>query len=760
MYERAYDAAQSQLDQGQLGDATRWRNRVSTQLLFAYFKRLGVELPVHSASGLPKLPAQAGYAALWNHLKDRLQGQPADDGMDPPNLEALTSTPERTLEDMAQDYDTPGMEGDVLANEGVRNLYSLVATSLTGKPRQVVFREGMGFATDMEGTIFLDPYPLGRNAPILHNAAVVLEGLQHEVGHELETPLDVWNKVKSIMKSRKPTEGLDGGRRIIKDVYNIIEDGRMERRISDLPGVAEYLAAGCALQPRWDELVGENVTRSHEVLGAILYEALPYFRVSDSVTAAMTPEGRALFEELRPIVRRGVMGSPDDAFEASLQVARRLEAAGITDTDHGLQLSIPIYLPIKGGDATSSGEQKALGDGRIVADDDQMEGTAGPGGADEPAGSASSWGLDPPEAASSGNVGGGTEEGGEGGAGNGDGTEQNGALSNGVQRTLDKLERDLTFAIGSDIRRQSRVDVLGRGLHRPLGRQRKAAQVYHGPSGDRRVASVNQPVAKEGQARTYHDTVQGREVTNDPLQYVRTKMPENQGVARQLARYLENVRDQVDATLRFQTRGRLDTHRYVPAMSGSEAVYKRRQTQTGTSFALSVALDISTSMDQSVYSGALCDGAVVLGSMCEQLNMPYELRAFAQGSFQLKSMGDSTMTTERVAHLMVKTEPYTDMAVTAGLATTSLLGCTERNRLFIALTDGELGDHVTTVKQMAKARKDGVLTFGIFLAASGEANAKRMDQLYGLGNWVTIEHVRDMPRIVGQRIALLMRRAK
>jgi hypothetical protein len=35
-----------------------------------------------------------------------------------------------------------------------------------------------------------------------------------------------------------------------------------------------------------------------------------------------------------------------------------------------------------------------------------------------------------------------------------------------------------------------------------------------------------------------------------------------------------------------------------------------------------------------------------------------------------------------------------------------------------------------------------------------------MDQIYGKANWAVIDSIQEMPRAVGQRIALLMRRAR
>ena len=309
----------------------------------------------------------------------------------------------RSLHDLAGDYETPGMEGDILSNEGVRRLYSQVASSLAGKSRQVVFREGGGFATDMQGTIYLDPYPLGREAPPVYNAAVVMEGLQHELGHELETPLDTFKRILDIAESPQPVEGLDGGRRLVKTIYNIVEDGRMERRISQLPGVAEYLAVGCKLQPRWDEQVGEKVPVSHEVQGALLYEALPFYQVRPDVLDAMTPKSRALFEELRPIVHQGVFGEPEEAYRASIEIARRLQAEGVSAPDEQIHVSVPAFF---------------FSAGRSDGDGSDQSGSAGAGHGHAPSQSTGSPGA--PVGNSSSIPAGGAETGAGAGTGRGD----------------------------------------------------------------------------------------------------------------------------------------------------------------------------------------------------------------------------------------------------------------------------------------------------------------------------------------------------
>ena len=148
--------------------------------------------------------------------------------------------------------------------------------------------------------------------------------------------------------------------------------------------------------------------------------------------------------------------------------------------------------------------------------------------------------------------------------------------------------------------------------------------------------------------------------------------------------------------------------------------------------------------------------------------MPYEVRAFSSRTYQYKAMDDPSFSLDRAAMLINGEGGGTNMSQTAGLAATSLLARPERNKLFVSLTDGDLGDHDSTMRQMEQARREGVLTFGIFLSRGGTArggepgyvNRDRMDQIYGKANWTVINSIQEMPRAVGQRIALLMRRTR
>jgi nitric oxide reductase activation protein len=118
---------------------------------------------------------------------------------------------------------------------------------------------------------------------------------------------------------------------------------------------------------------------------------------------------------------------------------------------------------------------------------------------------------------------------------------------------------------------------------------------------------------------------------------------------------------------------------------------------------------------------------------------------------QFKTIGDARFDPDRAAMLADSARGGTNLAGTAGLATQALRAREEGNKLFIALSDGSLGDHTEAVAILQDARRHGVVTFGIFLGRG--APQEQMDQLYGPGNWVQINDLKEFPVTVGRRIA-------
>ncbi|MDP9315333.1 MAG: hypothetical protein M3R24_31470, partial [Chloroflexota bacterium] len=198
--------------------------------------------------------------------------------------------------------------------------------------------------TNMQGKIQADPTPLGPTADPRDNLVVTRAGIYHELGHELYTDPALWATCLEANKSTTPYElettgggtlVLDAGRRFLPQIYNIVEDGRMEREVArNTPGAGEILAASCRLEDRWGWEPGRPQDDYNDLTGALLYEALPFYKVRPEVVEErLSPKARALFEELRPLVQRSVRGSGDDAFNAAVIIAKRLEEEGMIDHD-------------------------------------------------------------------------------------------------------------------------------------------------------------------------------------------------------------------------------------------------------------------------------------------------------------------------------------------------------------------------------------------------------------------------------------------
>jgi hypothetical protein len=233
-------------------------------------------------------------------------------------------------------------DDDLLSSEHLADLYSRLATGLVGKPRQVILKEptdgSSGFGTDMQGKIFAHPYPLGKEAPARENMVVTRAGMEHELGHELYTPMPVWAAVLDIARSKEPVEGLDKGRVIVPKFFNVVEDGRMEHELAaHNAGVAPGLAASCALRPRWSGPSGKDSNKAvaSDVMGALLYTGLPYFEVTADERREMSPRARKIFNDLEPVVVKATQGTAEDAYHASIAIAKRFEAEGL--------LNVPDY---------------------------------------------------------------------------------------------------------------------------------------------------------------------------------------------------------------------------------------------------------------------------------------------------------------------------------------------------------------------------------------------------------------------------------
>lgn len=627
---------------------------------------------------------------------------------------------------------------DLLANQDLARLYSQIATGLLGKPRRVVLQEGEGFATDMKGTIYADPYPLGRHADPRHNLVVTRAGIYHELGHEQFTPTAIWEQVLAVHQGQRPEAGLgEAGCAMLPRFYNIVEDGRMERQVAaSYAGAAEILAASCHLEPRWSENVSASVADDQQVFWALLYTGLPYFRVRAEVREAMSPRARALFDELEPLVSRAVRGTPEDAYRAAVHLARRFEEEGLLqlppkEQDYSKQLPKPAagngepgagkWVPgqpedHEDGQGAGRTPQDEPGPGRHSAVG-EIDPENGSGTRDEhtPEAPRADRSIGDPRAAS---------------------TLDDDPSPDFLTAALSAVERDAASAIETGVRGRSRAETIGKPLHHPLPDQGSMSQRYRSTDGLPTSANVSLPV------------------DDLPHPELDARRERHRQVASLMAKPLRAIREQTEQRLRRLPEGRLDRRQLVNAVKGLDDVHTAIKEQPQTSFAASIAVDMSGSMGEHIRNRELFDAVMVLGDTFGMLDVSHEVRAFGSSSAQVKSM-DEPFAARRAAWLASGDLGGTRLNETAGLAHSSLLARGEKNRLMVCLSDGDLSDHAESVRSLRQARTNGILTFGIFLGAVQQPG--KLDELYGKGNWTSIQSLSDMPKAVAQRLSTIFK---
>ncbi len=303
-------------------------------------------------------------------------------------------------------------------------------------------------------------------------------------------------------------------------------------------------------------------------------------------------------------------------------------------------------------------------------------------------------------------------------------------------------EAQAAAAIEAGVRAAATPEAMGRDLHRPLGDSQRAKQRYKTGDGRVETVSVAQPTCD-----------------NQPLkEKLERRRPKHKQIARDLAKQLKAIREQTEQRLRFQKQGRIDRRRFVAAVKGAEDVRSQIKELPATAFAASIAVDLSGSMHTLIQNGSLFDATMILSDTFEDMDIAHEVRGFGSDAAQFKSIGDTRFDPDRAAMLANGDRGGTALAGTAGLATQALRGRDEGNKLFVALSDGSLGDHQQSVAILKEARRTGVVTFGIFLG--GHAPAQQMDELYGPGNWVQINELKEFPVSVGRRISQLFKQMR
>ncbi|MCX7756123.1 MAG: hypothetical protein N2117_12910 [Anaerolineales bacterium] len=689
------------------------------------------------------------------------------------------------------------------AKDMLEATYSRIATSIAGAPRSVRIAEEGGprpgmFWTDMKGRIQAERYPL-QNTPLsneLNNLIALKAGLYHELGHEEDTPVGVFRRVLGIANGEEEVEGLPkSAAGLVAEVYNILEDGRMERaQAKRRRGVANLLAACAAIEPRWDEQVGENIPVSHQVMGMMLYRSLPFFRVRPEVFAAAPERVRKLYLEVEPLVDRA-MKSPEDAFQASIEISRKLIEADpelrqlaekmTTEKSQGGKWAqgsgkdggtaiIISGLP-KPGAATSPDKSIPLpapGWGRRKQDEPGAGRPQGQGKQDEP-GAGRPQGQDEQDEPGAGRPQGqgkqdepsagrpqGQDEQDEPGAGRPDEQAERSAGSSGGMQTLDLPTPDpddefftavaasasLT-ALANDIAADIRYGVnsltrtpVGRALQRPINAT--SGLFLEDPGNPEITHTIRTPIDDSPAAI-------------DEIEALRNA---GRDKGRQVARKLEVLKEEIHRRARLKTSGTPDRKRFKRAITGAETVYKQQEAFDITSLAVSLQLDMSGSMQKEIWSGRLAATTLALEEALKHLDAEYMVTGFGSEYAVFKTFGDPVFAPERAAAMLTTELGGTTAAPAMRLGALGLRETKSANKLHVVMTDGEFADTERAAAQAQEMRQNGIVPFGIFFGSEDRAPGDSLNQVFGEGNWVTIRSLADLPDQVGRRIEQIYRK--
>ena len=221
---------------------------------------------------------------------------------------------------------------DEVDNEFVRGRMENVVRVATSDDIRVTF--GDGCHTDMQGTIQVDPYDLGKNAAPEDRIIMMQGGLEHEICHELYYDKAAFGELQKQVEddpTRAPAAYLN----------NVLADGHDEwRHKLDRPEAYEMIEAHDALfvasngSGRWSFDPDKQDTWQ-QVTGAMLYRGLPYYQVPED---KLSPEALDAYRECSPHVDAAVAGTSWDCLREANEIHDILKRRGVVpqnpDTDH------------------------------------------------------------------------------------------------------------------------------------------------------------------------------------------------------------------------------------------------------------------------------------------------------------------------------------------------------------------------------------------------------------------------------------------
>ena len=231
-----------------------------------------------------------------------------------------------------------------------------------------------------------------------------------------------------------------------------------------------------------------------------------------------------------------------------------------------------------------------------------------------------------------------------------------------------------------------------------------------------------------------------------------------QETGKRFAQRLERLRASIRQRARHKTHGKIDRRRFKRAVAGSRSVYQQTQDMDITSLAVGISVDMSGSMATEIGEGKLFGSVSTISAAMDKMGADYMVSAFGSSTVLLKTIGDDEYPLKERGKLSTMSLGGTRGAPSMVVNTIGLSQSQAANKLQFVLSDGQFNDTEDMQAEVAKARQQGILPFGVFLGSPNPRVNSSFDSVYGQGNWVSIEHLDDLPKVAAGRIERIYRR--
>ena len=152
-------------------------------------------------------------------------------------------------------------------------------------------------------------------------------------------------------------------------------------------------------------------------------------------------------------------------------------------------------------------------------------------------------------------------------------------------------------------------------------------------------------------------------------------------------------------------------------------------------------------MSNSIVKGELFGAVSAISAAMEHLDAEYSVNAFGSNTYLLKSPADKNFNLEDRKFLASQSLGSTEGRAAVACASLSLGTSSAANKIAFVLTDGGFDKHRAVCNELFFGKEEEV-----------KQMTEPLDELYGKGNWVSIQNLDDLPKKAAGRIERIYRR--